>query len=385
MDVEEVVRQILSACPGVTRQQVLKRVEREREKTGGLISDEALLRMVAAEFGCAVSVDKASTPLLLFADLLPGLNDVSVVGRVVAVFPSRSFGGDKKGKFASVLLADRSGLLRVVLWNDRAELAESGVVKIGHIVRFMHGYTREDSGGNVELHAGEKCEAIVEPHDVNPADYPTVQAFNMRIRELAGFRKNGRVNVAGSVKKACSTSTFERPGSGIGRVMRFFLADETGEVQVVVWNEKVDELEHILKEGTLLQIVGARFKGRTENGSEVHVDAGTYIEVLSSEEVFVGIANLKEGMGRVNVRGEVASRPLVRNVKTSAGEVVELAVFELRDSTGTISVAAWRGHAETAKSLSVGKRVRLMNVYVKRGFSEQLEISTTNLTSIETE
>ena len=76
--------------------------------------------------------------------MIPGLSNISVVGRVVAVFSPRAFNGNRKGRFASLLIADESGVLRVVLWNEKAGLAESGGVKVGEIIRFRHGYTRED-------------------------------------------------------------------------------------------------------------------------------------------------------------------------------------------------------------------------------------------------
>jgi replication factor A1 len=385
MNAEEMVCEILSACPEVTRQQVLERLEGARKKTGGLISDDALLRMVAAELGCSISGNEASTPSLLFVDLLPGLGSVTVVGRVVAVFPSKAFDGIRKGKVASVLLADRSGLLRVVLWNEKADVADSGVVRIGQVVRFAHGYTREDMDGNVEVHAGENCKVEMDPQNVDENDYPAVSAFNARVRELVGFGKRARVNIAGTVKNPSTVSTFERQDSSTGKVMRFVLADSTGEIQVVVWNEKVDELEGMLKDCAAVQVVGARLKEGLDKGLEVHVDAGTYLEPLLSDETFSEIASVKQGMNEVNVRGEVASEPVLRNVRTSAGETVELALFELKDSTGTVWVAAWRQHAATAKALTVGKRIALKNAYVKQGFGEQLEISTRNSTSIKVE
>jgi hypothetical protein len=94
---------------------------------------------------------------------------------------------------------------------------------------------------------------------------------------------------------------------------------------------------------------------------------------------------VKEGANGVNLRGEVTSIPILRSVKTSAGETVELALFELKDSTGTVWVTAWRQHAATAKSLTVGKRVTLKDAYAKKGFGGKLEISTKNSTSIQVE
>jgi ssDNA-binding replication factor A large subunit len=73
---------------------------------------------------------------------------------------------------------------------------------------------------------------------------------------------------------------------------------------------------------------------------------------------------------------------LRREVTTSKGETVKLAVFELKDDTGTIQVSVWRKHAETVNNLKVGDRVRLTNAYVKKGFEDKIELSTRNATSI---
>ena len=86
MTFEELVERILSSCLGVSRESVLERLDAERRRAGGLISDEALLRMIAAGFGCEILGGEAVAPALLLRDLIPGLSNVSVVGRVVAVF-----------------------------------------------------------------------------------------------------------------------------------------------------------------------------------------------------------------------------------------------------------------------------------------------------------
>jgi hypothetical protein len=107
--------------------------------------------------------------------------------------------------------------------------------------------------------------------------------------------------------------------------------------------------------------------------------------LISVFEEFSEIAELKEGMGIVNVEGEVATKPVVRTVRTSRGEVIKLTTFELKDETGKILVSAWRNHADAAASLNQGMRVVIKNVYVKKGFSgDQPEISTRDDTSLVT-
>jgi len=384
MSTEEIIAKILSKHPEVSREEILERLEKMRKKTSGLISDDVLLRMIAIEFGVETTADKALTQGLMFKNLVPGLNDVTVVGRVVAAFPSKTFTGRKNGKVASLLVADESGVLRVVLWNDKADIVDSCKVRAGQIVRFSHGYTREGRSGKVELHIGEKSEVEICPKDVKAENYPTLAKFLTKIKELSKVHKGKRVNLAGAVKELFPSSTFQRSDSTSGKVMRFILADGTDEVAVVVWNDKVDEVEKFLKKGVKLNVVNAKVKTGLGDGLEVHVDPETYIHAVDhAKEDFSKIADLKEGLNHINVKGEVASKPITREVKTSKGENIKVTVFELKDETSKIWVSAWRKNAEIAGNLKIGEKITIKNAYVKKGFGDQFEITTKNTTKIE--
>jgi len=381
MTIERIIEQILSKCPEISREEILERLEREKRKMGGFISDESLLRMIAAEFGVEISIE-ASAPTLSIGDLVPGLSDVTVVGRVVAVFPCKTFKRDKSGRFASLLVADKNDILRIVLWDNKARLVEFDELKVGQMIRFSHGYTREERSGRVELHIGDKGEIGINPQDVEAEDYPTISKFATKIGEITQAHRNKKVNVLGTVKELFPASTFKRQDSSSGKVMRFILSDETSQISVVVWNEKVDDLEKILRRGVGLQIVNAKVKKSVSEGLEIHVDAETFVEAVAPAEGFVKIADLKEGLERVNVEGEVVTTPMLRDVKTSKGELVKLAIFELKDETGRIWVSAWRKHADTARNLRAGEKIIIKNAYAKKGFGDQPEISTKSTTSI---
>lgn len=381
MATEKIIEQILSRRPEISRENILERLKKKKRKTGGFITDEILLRTIASEFGVEIP-SEASVPALSLGDLVAGLNDVTVVGRVVAVFPSKTFEGNRSGKVASLLIADKNSILRIVLWNDKANFTDSGKVKVGQIIRFSHGYTRQDYSGKVELHLGDRSEIRINPRDVKTADYPTISRFVTKIAEVTPAYKNKRVNIVGMAEEVFPVSTFERKDSSSGKVVRFVLADETGETSVVVWNEKVDELEKVLKKGVKLQVVNAKVRKAMSGGLEIHVNAETYVEKLEPAEELLKIADLKEGLNHVNVEGEVATKPMLRDVKTSEGRLVKLAVFELKDETGRMWVSAWRRHADSVKRLKVGDKAIIKNAYVKRGFGDQPEISTRNTTII---
>lgn len=384
MSVDDVLDRIVAGSPAVSRKQVLARLEVERKRVGGLISDESLLRVIAAEFGVRLVDGAVEVGELSLGDLFSGLSSISVVGRVVAVLRARSYGtGAKSGCVASVLIVDRNAVVRVVLWNDKAGLIESGGLRVGQIVRFDGCYTKEDRRGNVELHVGEKSVVVADPSDVRSDDYPDISAFLTKIGEIGVKIKGGLVNVVGDVEEVFSASSFERKDSGVGRVLRLVLSDESGGVSVVVWNERVDELEKGLVCGVGLRLVNAKVKKGMSGEVELHVDSGTFAEhVASTLKRVVCVGDLREGMRRVSVEGLVVAKPAVRELKTGKGEVVRLASFELKDDSGRVWVSAWRKHAEEVEGLQVGVRVCVEDAYVKRGFGDQLEVSTRDSTRI---
>jgi len=382
MTIEKIIEQILSKRPEISRKEILERLEKEKKKASGFISDDTLMRMIAAEFDVEIPKAEVSTLSLLIKDLVPSLNNIAITGRAIAVFPPKTFRGNKNGRFSSLLVADRSGILRVVLWNDKANIVESGKIKAGQIVRFSHGYTREDSNGQVELHIGERGDVEINPEDVKAGDYPTVSTFSTKIGQLTQTHKNRKVNVIGVVKELFSASTFKRKDSSSGKVMRFTLADETGEIPVVAWNEKAENLEKMLKKSIKLQVVNATVKKATSGTMELHVNTGTYVEMFEPAEEFWKIIALKEGLNNINIKGEVATKPIQREVKTSNGELVKLTIFELKDETGRVWVSAWRKHADLVKDLKIGNEIMIKDAYVKKGFGEQLEIFTRDKTSI---
>ncbi len=275
MTVEEIVEQILLKHPEVSRNQILESLEAEKSKTGSLIADETLLRLIAARYGVEVPKDCAYRKLSL-SQLVAGLNDVTVTGRVVVVYPPRAFNGERSGKVANLMIADKDATLRVVLWNDKVDLVESGELKAGQVIRFFHGYTREDREGKVELHLGGKSKMEVDSENVQADEYPSLGSFATKISAVTAA--HGSIHLVGTVKEVFSASTFTRGDMSTGTVLRFTLADETGEIPVVVWNEKAEELEKTLKLNARLQLVNAKVK---ENGSalEVHVNSYTHVEV----------------------------------------------------------------------------------------------------------
>jgi ssDNA-binding replication factor A large subunit len=275
MTAEEIIQQILAKHPEVSRERILEALQVEKNKTGGLIAEETLLRLIAARYGVEVLQNRVYRKLSI-NHLVPGLNDVTVTGRVVVAYPPRTFEGERSGKVANLMIADKDATLRVVLWNDKVDLVESGELKTGQVIRFFHGYTREDRTGKVELHVGSKGQIEIEPQNLKAEEYPSIGKFATKINKITKAHRN--IHLTGTVKEVFPASTFTRSDMSTGTVMRLTLKDETGEIPVVIWNKKAEELGKAVKVNANLQLVNARVKENASGELEVHVDSYTYVE-----------------------------------------------------------------------------------------------------------
>lgn len=161
MNTKNIINQILKKKPETNKKQILEDLETEKKKTGGLIGEETLLRLIAARYGVLIPQKKIIRRLTI-KQLVSGLNDVTVSGRILSIFPPRAFNGKRSGKVANLIVAEKETTLRVVLWNDNVNLIESGQLKAGQVVRLFHGYTRKDRKGQLELHLGRKSRMVIE-------------------------------------------------------------------------------------------------------------------------------------------------------------------------------------------------------------------------------
>jgi len=392
LDLEQIVQRILLTRRDLTREEVLKLVYERKRSAEDYLLDDVAARIIASELGVEIpQTDEPFTPEISINDLVSGLNDVTLTARVIAVYPVQTFSRPDltEGKVARLLLADKSGTLRLVLWNDKISLVEEAKIKQGRIIRILHGYVREGLDGKLELHVGQRGDVQISPVDAVESDYPSIEQFIDKIGSLT--QKSKKASVLGTIYDFYPVSEFKRKDGTTGKVRRLRLRDETGEVSLVFWNEKVDELNEI-KNGDQLRIMNARVKTQPDGRMELHVENTTQVEKLVGQtpsqliipsETVRKIADVKNEGGPFTIEATVATTPNVREVTTAQNEKVLVASFDLADDTGKIRVSLWRKHAELGKELSVGTRVRIKNAYAKKGFSDLLELVSRTSTTVE--
>ncbi len=387
MRFEELVQEILSSRQDLTREELLEMIERKKRGANEFFTNEAAARVVALELGVEIP-HKSPQLKVLIGDLVSGLNDVTVIGRVVSLQPPQTFTRQDRteGKFARLVIADKSEMLRVVLWDDKTSLIEADRIKLGQTVEVSHGYVREGLDGKPELHIGSRGRLEILPPDIAEKTLPNRLTKIGRLkREMRGIDVLGRVMEVGGVRE------FKLTKGDVGHVSTLLIKDETGYVHLNLWEDKAFSSEDI-KSGDVILARGAYTRNRF---GKLNLNIGRLGTLTQNPEVAgmdtlplckeesTKIVEIRDEEGPISVKGVVASTPTVREVATSKADRIAVVSFDLQDDTGTIGVSAWRRLAKVAKDLTVGTGVRIRNAYVRKGFGDQLELTSRMFTCID--
>lgn len=131
--------------------EVKRRIEAKRAKLSNLISHEGAAQIVAAELGISFENEK-----LKINELLPGMRKVGITGKIIELFPVRTY-KNKKGensKVVNMLIADEVSNIKVVLWDtNHISFIEEKKIGVGDSVEINNASMR----GN-ELHLGSFSE-----------------------------------------------------------------------------------------------------------------------------------------------------------------------------------------------------------------------------------
>jgi len=344
---EDVICTILMRRKDLSREMVTDLIEKKKTESGGFLSEQGAAMLVAQDLN--VEVERGVLAEIRIKDMVSGLSDVTVTGKVTAVSTLQEFTrkDGSPGKALRFVLADSTGEVNCVAWDQQAERLANQQLH-GRTVSILHAYTREGLGGNVELLIGDRGEVQL------------VQEIPQGSRQIAGqlasiadaLKCAGEIDLVGIVKTPPRIVEFKRT-DGLGRVLRTKIMDKTGRIMLVAWNEKADELRD-LTVGKAVRIFGGRIKTSINGSPEIHADSMSRVELLEStptELVNVKSQPLEISQVRANMRDiDILARIMKvqppMEVKRRTGETTRVMRLLLGDRTGIIQASLWDDKAE---------------------------------------
>lgn len=379
--IEDLIAKILAQRKDLTREQIENLVEEKKHEAQDLLSEEGAARLVAEEL--LVETEPVALPTMVVRDLVAGLNDVSLTGKLVACEPAKEFvrQDGSTGRVLKILLADETGKIGCAVWDAKADLILKHGDVTGKSVTIRHGYTRAGLGGEVEFNAGERSEINIAPEPAVPEKAPITPIADIKEPVI-------ELNVLGIIHSNPRFYEFDRNGQK-GTVLRTVLADNTGSIPLVAWNEKAEELRY-LKRGDVLRIQSSRLRRDNSGRLEIHLESRARVAVLEKspdglklpEIRFNKISELKINLPTVNLIARIVGLSDPQQVQRKSGERVGISRILVADGTGMVSVSMWDDKAELASKLRVGDIVRIEDAAPTSRFG-QVSISAGRTASIE--
>ncbi len=363
-DFDSLLDEVLKNKPEVTRDQIMERIqEKKRDVGAGFLTDQGALFLIAGELG--VQLRQMTSTDLTLKDIYAGANDITIVARVLAVYPVSEFkkkdGG--MGRYRRLSLFDKNNVARLTVWDDNQEALELEGISVDTPVRVSNGYVRPGLDGKPSLNLGKRGKIEVLKDEALVSRLTPLSKMTRKIGEV-GEEQSIPV-VEGTVSSASRSSNFTRGDGSPGSLAQFDLVDDAGKnkIRVVIWSPVAIEA----KAGQTVLVTNLRVKKSTNGDRELHGDGGSVVQVVGPGAVaekpgFVKVNGVKDVTGRVSLEVMALSKVSNHDAVMREGPSVRKAELIIGDDTGEITVIGWRDLADRLVDIPVGQKLRVFDV-----------------------
>ncbi len=270
-DVNSLVEKIANHS-GLSKDEILKRIQEKVKAFAGLLTEVGAAYAVAKELGVDIDVEKDLNKKVPISQLKPGMERIRIAGRIVRIYPPRTFEKDGKvRKYCRIVLADNTGEITVTLWNRDVKYVEEGQIRIGDAVEILNARVKEYNGKTVASLSFDSRIIVTDEGD-NIPPRPAMK----KIAELTGEDNN--VHVMARVLRIFPERTIETE-NGPTKMISMIVGDETGTARLVVWDSKKAKG---VREGDSILITSA-YVQTGERGTSIHVGKMGIIQKISED------------------------------------------------------------------------------------------------------
>ncbi len=278
-DFDVLVEEVLKQKPDLGRVKLDKLIEEKKGVVGGgYLTDKGALFLIVGELGIQLKGIDSSD--LTLKDLYIGANNITVVARVLAVYPVSTYakkeGGE--GRYRRLNLFDKNGIARLTLWEE-LEAVENLGVGVDTPLRVVSAYVKPGLDGKPTLNLGKKGTLEVLNDAGLLSKIPSISDLE---KDISAITETDVIAARGIVQSESKDSDFTRSDGSRGTLNHFMLGSESDGKQqrIVIWNgSKLPSL----RVGERVRVTNLRLKQQSYGDPELHGDSGSRIDVIQNE------------------------------------------------------------------------------------------------------
>ncbi len=355
----------------ISESELKEQIDKKIQSVGGLLSEEGALLLIAGELGISIEEQSKEKKHFFISDIKEGMQHVDISGRIMRIFDYNTFQrkNGAEGKVQNIVIADKTGSIRVVFWDDQIEKLKN--FNRGDIVKITNGYLRKGLNNEFEISLGRDGNIS---SGQESSDYPAVNYVKLKIRDIEDKMNN--IDVTGRVSTIFGIREFGKKDGSIGKVGSFMLKDETGEIRVTLWDKKTELLNN-LAINDLITIENAYSKTGLNSvdinlgsSSKISTEKAEREDIPKLESSTVSISDLNENMRGITLEGTVKEIYDIRTFTRESG-TGKVGRFLLSDGDNDLIVVMWDEKADYIATLIPGAEVVLESCNIR--FNNSLE------------
>jgi ssDNA-binding replication factor A large subunit len=286
VDFKTMIESLQNQKPEISVDRLRELIDEKKRKIGaGYLTDQGALFLVAADLGVSLGAFKRRYGRI--KDVFVGARDVSIVGRIMNVYPTRKFfRKDTKEEIRNrtLTLYDQESVVRIKLWDDQTNLPDQARLRPGELVKISQGYVKSGIDGRpvINLSSDSEIEVLEEENPI-----PDIDSITIKVDDVHESREN--VVITGLVGSNPRISQFQNPRGEATSLLQLQLSNETKThyLRTVIWNVDESKIPKIFDIEAKIRLIGVKIKqGNPQYGGgdyEIHGDEGTVFEFFGSK------------------------------------------------------------------------------------------------------
>lgn len=267
-------------------------IKEKKEKVGGgYLTDQGALFLVASDQG--VSLEQVSNADLTLDDLYIGANEITVVGKVFAIYPSKEFNrkDGSGGKYRRFILRDSKNFVQVNLWDEKVDLIQDIKADIETPLRIVKGYVKSGLDGKPVLNLGRNGSIELTEEVELTEKISKLEEIAKDVSQIKHF--NEFLVVDGKLLSNPKISNFTRDQED-RTVLQFRLGGLNGgqDVRVAIWNGYQNSINTSIN--SIVRLTNVRSKVLPDGTVEIHGNEGTKITILEEITTESGLESTVE-------------------------------------------------------------------------------------------
>lgn len=183
------------------------------------------------------------------------------------------------------------------------------------------------------------------------------------------------IDISGRIMRIFDVNVFQRKTGTEGRVQNIIIADNTGSIRIVFWDDQIEKLNQF-KRGDIVTIRNGYLRKGFNNEFEISLGKEGVISGGSESPdyptinyVKLKIRDIEDKMNNIDVTGRISTIFGIREFAKKDGSIGKVGSFMIMDDTGEIRVTLWDKKAELLNSLVKNDLITIENAYSKMGLN----------------